>query len=228
MVKPADFQGFGDDDFHEVALPQAFLAQLLPVITDRDELALLLLIFDALTTAEQGAVRLDPRQMAEDPQLMAAFGADALALQHALQLAREHDALIHVPQADGAGFYMINTPQNQLLAKQIQQGEVKPQDLPRVSRISDRPNIFQLYEENIGMLTPMLAEMLKADEVEFSAEWISDAIKIAVERNVRNWKYVRAILASWKKEGRNGKNGQGTEKSRRRYQKSWLEPGETK
>jgi DNA replication protein len=75
-----------------------------------------------------------------------------------------------------------------------------------------------LYEENIGALTPMIAEELKEAEDTYPAEWISDAFRIAVENNVRNWRYVSAILTRWKEKGRDErKNRRDTEKDRRRY-----------
>jgi len=66
----------------------------------------------------------------------------------------------------------------------------------------ERPNIFKLYETHIGIITPMMAEQLKQDEIDFPAEWIEDAVREAVERNARNWKYVKAILLAWKERGR--------------------------
>lgn len=63
-------------------------------------------------------------------------------------------------------------------------------------------NIFALYESNIGQLTPMITEELKAAERDYPAEWIEDAIKEAVDHNKRNWKYVEAILKRWQTDGR--------------------------
>ena len=62
----------------------------------------------------------------------------------------------------------------------------------------DRPNVFKLYEENIGPLTPMIADALKDAETIYSIEWIAEAIELAVKNNKRNWKYSEAILKRWK------------------------------
>ena len=70
----------------------------------------------------------------------------------------------------------------------------------------DRPNIFILYEKNMGIITPMMAEELKAAETEYPAGWIEDAIRESVENNVRRWSYAKKILDRWKVEGR-GKKG---------------------
>jgi DNA replication protein len=70
----------------------------------------------------------------------------------------------------------------------------------------NKPDVYKLYENNIGLITPMIAEQLKAAGDEYPLEWIEDAIRIAVENNVRRWSYISRILASWNERGRNGKN----------------------
>ena len=69
---------------------------------------------------------------------------------------------------------------------------------------AERPNIFTIYEDNIGMVSPMLAEELKEAEELYPWVWLADAFKIAVSRNQRSWNYVRGILRRWAAEGRTG------------------------
>jgi DnaD/phage-associated family protein len=84
-----------------------------------------------------------------------------------------------------------------------------------------RPNIFRLYENNIGPLTPMIAEILQDAENTYPPAWIEEAIRIAVENNKRNWRYVEAILRRWQEGGRDEREDRrDTEKSLRRY-KEW-------
>jgi DnaD/phage-associated family protein len=81
-----------------------------------------------------------------------------------------------------------------------------------------RPNIYALYEANIGMLTPILAEELADAEATYPEAWIADAIRLAVTNGVHKWSYVRAILERWAREGRGdegGERGQGDEIDRR-------------
>lgn len=66
----------------------------------------------------------------------------------------------------------------------------------------ERPNIFVLYEQNIGLLSPLIAEELKEAADHYPAEWIEAAFREAVLYNKRNWKYIRAILRRWETEGR--------------------------
>ena len=76
-----------------------------------------------------------------------------------------------------------------------------------------KENIFTLYEENIGMLTPLLAEELKDAEGVYPQPWIDEAFKIAVSRNKRSWSYIEAILGRWATEGKDdGEPGRYSEK----------------
>jgi len=58
------------------------------------------------------------------------------------------------------------------------------------------------YTNNIAMLTPYSSESLSDLCNIYSPEWVIDAIKIAVERNARNLKYITAVLKSWKENGK--------------------------
>ena len=88
-----------------------------------------------------------------------------------------------------------------------------------------RPNIFALYEENIGMLTPLLADELREAEDTYPAQWIEDAIKLTVEANKRNWRYVTRILERWAAEGKDhGESGRHPQKdNRQRYLEDYLQ-----
>ena len=68
--------------------------------------------------------------------------------------------------------------------------------------VQEKKNLFQIYESNIGALTPMIADRLEDAEKLYAVEWIEDAIKLAVEHNKRNWKYCEAILKRWKEQGK--------------------------
>lgn len=79
-------------------------------------------------------------------------------------------------------------------------------DSTRVQVQIERPNIFVLYEQNIGLLTPMIASQLEDAANQYSPDWIEAAFSEAVQRNKRNWKYISAILRRWETEGRNAWN----------------------
>jgi DnaD/phage-associated family protein len=86
---------------------------------------------------------------------------------------------------------------------------------PQTAR--EKSNIFHLYEENIGPLTPLIAEDLKAAEQEYPESWIEEAFHLAVQRNARSWRYIDAVLKRWKMEGRDGRDQSGDRQDRLRY-----------
>ena len=66
----------------------------------------------------------------------------------------------------------------------------------------ERPNIFVLYEQNIGLLSPLIADQLKDAAEQYPPEWIEAAFREAVLHNKRKWSYISAILRHWEAEGR--------------------------
>ena len=65
-----------------------------------------------------------------------------------------------------------------------------------------RPNIFTLYEQNIGLLTPPNADELRPAEQIYPVGWIEEAFSEAVALNKRSWRYIHAILERWRTQGR--------------------------
>jgi len=64
--------------------------------------------------------------------------------------------------------------------------------------VSDMCNV---YEENIGIMTPMALESLKEFAVSYPNGWFKKAVEEAVKYNKRNIKYISAILKRWQVEG---------------------------
>jgi DNA replication protein len=83
---------------------------------------------------------------------------------------------------------------------------------------ADTPDIFTLYEENIGMLTPIIADRLKEAEAHFPKSWIAAAISEAAVGNKRNWRYILTVLERWGAEGKSdGTHQRNPEKSADKY-----------
>ncbi len=114
----------------------------------------------------------------------------------------------------------MNTVRGRNAIRAIEAGhfEFGGQECP-VALVIERPNIFALYEQNIGPLTPLISDELREAEQEFAAAWIAEAIQIAVERNVRNWRYILGILKRWQTEGKDdsGLTQQPSQADRARY-----------
>lgn len=61
--------------------------------------------------------------------------------------------------------------------------------------------LVKYYEDNIGLLNTSLAPALIELRDKFPKEFIIRAIDISCENNVRNMRYIKAILDSWEKKG---------------------------
>jgi len=72
------------------------------------------------------------------------------------------------------------------------------------------PNVFELYEQNIGIITPMMAEELKDAQRTYPAGWIEEAFREAVKARKLSWRYISRILERWTAEGKDsGENRPG-------------------
>jgi DNA replication protein len=102
--------------------------------------------------------------------------------------------------------YLLNNQTNKLNLERIRSGEISlPELKPEKSMpvaLPEPSDIFSLYEQNIGMLTPLIADELKEAGKQYPESWIKDAIKEAAESNKRNWKYIAWILSHWSTEGK--------------------------
>ena len=81
----------------------------------------------------------------------------------------------------------------------------------------ERPNVFEMYEQNIGMLSPMIADALLEAEEMYPEEWIEDAISESVAQNKRSWRYISRILERWEHEGRGSRDVGGAPRMAGRY-----------
>jgi DNA replication protein len=219
------FTGFREGKSPLTPVPATFFTELLPEIDHLGELKLTVYVFWRLDRMEGTFRYLRRADILEDNRFMQGLGetptlAEA-ALDEALDFAVRRGTLLVASlelENGPESFYFFNSPKGRAALKAIQQGQWRPSGNPeRPLQVSEAPNIFRLYEENIGPLTPLIAEALGEAEDTYPAQWIEEALRIAVENNKRNWSYISAILRRWKEGGRDEQNRQNTEKARRKF-----------
>ena len=197
------------------SVPNLFFSTLLPHITDIAELKTTLHIFEVLYRKQDhlrfvtygellgnASLISSLRQSSEPPQE---------ALRHALELAAQRGTIFRIILKDEVSedIYFLNTEANRQIAAKIQNGELNLNGLKIKGRayieveMEEQPDIFTLYEQNIGMLTPTIADELREAEKLYPEDWIKDAIKESVNQNKRKWSYISAILERWSAEGKN-------------------------
>jgi DnaD/phage-associated family protein len=205
------FKGFSSGKVSFTSIPTLFFSELLPIIDNLPELKVTLYAFWFMTRTEEDFPFLRENDLLEDDRFLEGMGTSSRerkqAVREGLENAVERGTLLGV-EAPGRGekefLYFINSPRGRAAVKAILDGSWKTGAgaSPKPGLSIERPNIFELYEDNIGPLTPMIADSLKDAEKTYSSGWIEEAFQIAVENNVRRWKYIEAILRRWKEEGR--------------------------
>jgi DNA replication protein len=199
----ASFEGFPSGT-KSLPVPSLLLGSLLEEIDDLAELkcTLRFLWYAAQVAGSPKWVLADALEA--DGVLVAALGSPQ-AIREGLRHAIERGTLLSV-----GGKLLLHTPENERDAEQLSPAPAAT--APNWQRRAEQPNVYSLYEANIGLLTPMVSDQLRDAEQEYPAEWIKAAIREAVERNVRNWRYVAVILERWATEGRVGDGERGASK----------------
>ena len=211
----------------EARLPADFFSELLPLIDDLTELKLTLLLLRDHAIGD-GVRALSYEQLRSESDLLAALGETSAsspeeALRRVLERMTARGTLIRVVasrEGETTDLYLVNDDAGRAMAADIRAGrpaQFEAEPHPSALRVQ-RPNIFVLYEQNIGLLQPLIVDELKEAEKTYPMSWIEDAFRIAVERNARHWRYIRAILERWAREGKmDGTDQDDPESIRRRY-----------
>ncbi|MCJ7576599.1 MAG: DnaD domain protein [Dehalococcoidia bacterium] len=170
-----------------ISLPDSFFTQAVPKIQDLAELKVVLyvayLILRKPDHPHPDIIGVTYKELkAESCRLSAELGEETL--RQALDSAVEHGALLH------------STLNINGMLEDVYSLTVDSRQPPTI-------NVFALYEQNIGMITPMIAEELKEAEKIYPPQWIEEAFKEAVTLNKRSWRYIARILERWTSEGKN-------------------------
>jgi DNA replication protein len=168
-----------------ISMPDSFFTQVVPKIQDLAELKIVLYVSYLILRKPDHPHFVTYKELkAESCRLSAELGEEPL--RQALDSAVEHGILLHSAlNINGVleDVYSLTAP--------MYRGWQPP-----------TINIFALYEQNIGMITPIIAEELKEAEKLYPPQWIEEAFKEAVTLNKRSWRYIARILERWASEGK--------------------------
>jgi DnaD/phage-associated family protein len=188
------FNGFSDSETF-TQLPDTFFNILLNEISDAGELKVTLFALWRMEHMDGPF-----RALCETDFDVKEIGLPEQDISAGLEKAVEHGILLKSAHEKDV-FYFLNSPRGRAAAEAFASGNWR--ETGKIySAPLERPNIFKVYEENIGPLTPLIADALKDAEITYSPDWIIEAIDLSVKNNKRNWKYAEAILKRWKEEGR--------------------------
>jgi len=180
------FSGFPDSELKMSALPEMFFTDLLPLIDDVLELKVTLACFRLFEQKSGLVLWTTVTELLNDPALtdvQSSFGTGVLR-------AIQRGSVVGAKDRSGLQYLFPNSERGRAAAQAIERGE----KIEVITQTPSRPNIFMLYEQNIGALTPLIADQLRDAEQEFPPQWIEEAFAEAVKQNARSWAYVKKIL----------------------------------
>ena len=235
------FAGFPSGKVHQTPIPAQLFTELLPQIDHLGELKVTLYALWFLDQQEGPLRYLSLNDFSGDSRLMEGLEAGLQKPgQQAAGLPEENDTALRALLLDALDratrrgtllraippgktaeetVFFLNSPRGRAALQSLMQGEWMPglEGKVPVALALDRPNIFKLYEENIGPLTPLISDALREAEETYPPDWIQDAMQKAVNANARSWRYIEKILKSWKEKSRDDKHRGNAEKDSRRY-----------
>jgi len=201
------FAGFSTDTL--VGLPPELFSEVIPAITMPSELKVTLQVFYRLSRQRLTPRRLSWDDLASDRTLRRSLRAvsklrpleDLLA--EGVDAAVRRSTLLHLAlPGDGrvVNWYLVNTAANRVWAEQVAAADAVL--TPAGEAPAERPSLIGLYEQNIGLVTPMLVDELREAEERYPRDWIEEAMREAVRANARSWRYIRKVLERWAANGR--------------------------
>ena len=179
MAAGKGFPGFPEGKLELTPVPTLFFYDLLPQIDHLGELKLTIYAFWALSQREGAYRYLSRNELIGDQLLMDGFVSPGIKaedlLEEALERAVARGTFISVSGSFSGGtdqLYFLNSEKGRSAVATIEAGDWLPADDHPIALVRQRPNIFTLYEQNIGPLTPIIAERLRGAESEYPAYWI--------------------------------------------------------
>ena len=215
-------QGFPlSDDYAATRVPNAVLGRVLAGIDDADVIKLVLRAVWLLERQRGYPRYISVEHLQRDRVLSNVFVGTA-ALERALETVIEHGVLAKVG-INGSPYLMLNTESARRAAMDGATASVAVEstnddgwDAPAAASMP--ADAFRTYEENIGLLSPMIRESILAALEDFTDDDITRAIRIAVENESRSWSFVAGVLRRWSREGipdeRTGGTTGGTDRGR--------------
>ncbi len=169
-------------------------------INDLDTLKCMLRILDIVAKANDAmTIPIQQKTLLKDALLLNYLGKPneiMKALQNALQLGLLSQ---HVDSDDEIEYTLIYS--DTVNCNQNQSRTANDHNRHNKNTLAST-SIFKIYEENIGIVTPLVAESLAEAEKRYSSQWIVEAFKLATTRNKRSWAYISRILERWFIEGK--------------------------
>jgi DNA replication protein len=192
----------------DVLLPAGLLDDVLSRVQDLAEMKAVMFVLQAAARGGTPGVWFD--DLLETRIVQAVVGTDSPRpsedrLRQALDRAVANGFLFRVVAGGGRTCYLPVSEGNRALLGRMRAGEAGAPELlgldPDTPAAIYRPNIYAVYEQHIGSLTPLVAEQLRSAERAYPRGWIEEAIITAARYNRRSWRYIETVLLRWEETG---------------------------
>lgn len=214
---PPPFEGFVAGG-PATTLPSQFFVDLLPAIEDIEELRVTLYALYAIARKRGPLRAVRASALAAEAPLARSFThrGGAEAIRAALDAAAARGTLVACPLADGDTLYFMNNDAGRRALRRVRAGVLEAPALAAstAAPAARPPRPAEAYEQEIGVLSPAVADALAEAVARWPEQWLIEAIRLAALRNARSWNYVRAVLERWEAEGRDDHATTGTAAAR--------------
>ena len=214
-MSPQSIKGFPlPDDYATTRVPNTVLGRVLSSIDDADEIKLILRAV-WLLEHQRGYPRYITIDDLRRDRVLSVAIADRSDFDRILKSAIKHGVFVEVSINNNACL-MFNTASAQRASVDYSatpevsnnDSDVNGWETPAAS--TRHADAFQAYEENIGILSPMIRQNILSALEDFTDEDITHAIRIAVENESRSWAFVAGVLRRWTRDGIPHERADGT------------------
>ncbi len=203
-MPPQPIKGFPlPDDFATTRIPNAVLGRVLSTIDDAVEIKLILRAL-WLLEHQRGYPRYITRDDLRRDRVLSVVIPDQSDFDLILKSAIERGIFLEATINNNICL-MFNTESARRASIEVSSTS---SDLNKDNNGWESPaastgfaDAFRAYEENIGILSPMIRQSILAELENFTDEHITHAIRIAVENESRSWSFVAGVLRRWARDG---------------------------
>ena len=196
-------------------VPNPLLASLLEEIDSLDELKVVLRTIHGLHKQRKVPASISFSELYSDRTVAAMLSASGSELEglvdSAIESASDRGILLVLDGGSGQNSIYLNTePVKRALVRQgidisnksANASAKAAETWPDAVAALPKQDAVTFYEQNIGAMTPIVADNLHAALEEHPEDEVRLAIRKAAEANARSWNYIAAILRRWATEGR--------------------------
>jgi len=207
----APFEGFRAGQ-RATTIPVQFFTEVLPSITDPEELRVTLYALYAINRPGRlPAIRVSDLAIEYPMQLLYQAPRTYEQVRRAIEAAAARGVLLTLALDDSDLVVFVNNDGGRRLHERVISGaqEIPGARLAPNTTVATPSRPAAVYEQEIGLLTASVGAALAEAEQKYPATWIIEALQMAARQNARSWAYAEAILRRWEAEGRNDEATEG-------------------